>query len=38
VSPIFIKVQPSHFMCEETGGLLPVENSEIWVDQDGGAE
>ena len=38
VSPTFIKVQPSHFMCEETGGLLPVENSEIWVDQDGGAE
>ena len=27
-------VQPSDYMCPESGALLPVENSEIWVDQE----
>jgi len=35
VSPAFIRVLPSDFMCEETGSLMPVENPGIWVDQDG---
>lgn len=36
VSPGFAKVRPSDFMCPETGARLPVENPEVWVDQDGG--
>ena len=31
----FLKVLPSEFMCAQTGGLLPVENPEVWVDQEG---
>ncbi|TPQ51974.1 hypothetical protein C2U72_05600 [Prosthecomicrobium hirschii] len=27
-------VRPTDFMCPETGVLLPVENPEIWVDQE----
>jgi hypothetical protein len=33
VSPAFIKVLPSDFMCEETGSLTPVEDPKIWVDR-----
>jgi hypothetical protein len=29
-----VAVQPSDYMCPESGALLPVENSEIWVDQE----
>ncbi len=36
VSPGFAKVRPTDFMCPETGVRLPVENPEVWVDQDGG--
>ena len=36
VSPGFAKVLPTDFMCPETGVRLPVENPEIWVDQEGG--
>jgi len=36
VSPVFIRVLPSDYMCPQTGALLPVENPEVWVDQDGG--
>jgi len=35
VSPGFVKVLPTDFMCPETGVRLPVENPEVWVDQDG---
>jgi len=34
VSPAFARVLPTDFMCPQTGVLLPVENPEIWVDQD----
>ena len=34
--PVFARVLPTNFMCPQTGALLPVENPEIWVDQDGG--
>jgi len=36
VCPAFIRVLPSDFMCPQSGALLPVENPEVWVDQDGG--
>jgi hypothetical protein len=36
VSPGFAKVLPTDFMCPETGARIPVENPEVWVDQDGG--
>ena len=36
VLPAFARVLPTDFMCPQTGALLPVENPEIWVDQDGG--
>jgi len=32
VSPGFIRVLPSDFMCEETGSLTPVEDPETWVE------
>ena len=32
VSPAFIRVLPSDFMCEETGSLTPVEDPETWVE------
>jgi hypothetical protein len=32
VSPAFIRVLPSDFMCEETGSLSRVEDPEIWVE------
>jgi hypothetical protein len=32
----FARVLPTDFMCPQTGALLPVENPEVWVDQDGG--
>ncbi len=35
VFPAFARVLPSDFMCPQTGALLPVENPEVWVDQDG---
>jgi hypothetical protein len=35
VCPAFIRVLPSDFMCPQSGALLPVENPEVWVDQDG---
>lgn len=31
-----LRVLPTHFMCPQTGALLPVENAGVWVDQDGG--
>jgi hypothetical protein len=34
VAPLFVKVLPSDFMCPETGAILPVENPEVWVDQE----
>jgi hypothetical protein len=37
VLPMFIRVLPSDFMCPQSGALLPVENPEVWVDQDEGA-
>ena len=36
VFPAFARVLPTDFMCSQTGALLPVENPEVWVDQDGG--
>ena len=36
VLPVFATVLPTDFMCPQTGALLPVENPEIWVDQDRG--
>ncbi|MEJ6479675.1 MAG: AAA family ATPase [Octadecabacter sp.] len=33
-----VAVQPSDYMCPESGALLPVENSEIWVDQEEDSE
>jgi hypothetical protein len=36
VFPAFARVLPTEFMCPQTGALLPVENPEVWVDQDGG--
>jgi hypothetical protein len=38
VIPEVVGVFPSDYMCAESGALLPVENPEIWVDQDGGSE
>ncbi len=38
VIPEVVSVLPSDYMCPESGALLPVENPEIWVDQDGGSE
>ena len=38
VIPEVVFVFPSDYMCAESGALLPVENPEIWVDQDGGSE
>jgi len=38
VIPAVVGVFPSDYMCAESGALLPVENPEIWVDQDGGSE
>ncbi|WP_093119115.1 AAA family ATPase [Salinihabitans flavidus] len=35
VSPAFVRVLPSDYMCPQSGALLPVENPEVWVDQDG---
>ena len=35
VFPVFVRVLPSDYMCPQSGALLPVENPEIWVDQDG---
>jgi hypothetical protein len=36
VLPAFARVLPTDFMCPQTGALLPVENPQVWVDQDGG--
>jgi hypothetical protein len=36
VFPAFARVFPTDFMCPQSGALLPVENPEVWVDQDGG--
>jgi AAA domain len=33
-----VTVQPSDYMCPESGALLPVENPEIWVNQEGDSE
>ena len=38
VTPEVISVLPSDYMCPESGALLPVENPEVWVDQDGDSE
>ena len=38
VVPEAITVLPSDYMCPESGALLPVENPEIWVDQEGDSE
>ncbi|SNR45464.1 AAA family ATPase [Puniceibacterium sediminis] len=38
VVPEVVGVFPTDYMCAESGALLPVENPEIWVDQDGGSE
>ncbi|MHA0899388.1 MAG: hypothetical protein C6D10_04115 [Candidatus Liberibacter solanacearum] len=27
-----IKVLPTHYKCEETGAILPVENTNVWVE------
>lgn len=35
VCPAFIQVLPSDYMCPQTGAILPVENPEVWVAQDG---
>lgn len=38
IVPRLLRVLPSDFMCPHTGAVLPVENPEIWVDQDGAEE
>ena len=35
VCPAFIRVLPSDYMCPQSGAILPVENPDVWVDQDG---
>jgi hypothetical protein len=35
VCPAFIRVQPSDYMCPQSGAILPVKNPDVWVDQDG---
>ena len=34
VEPAVVKVVPTHFMCPQTGAVLPVENPDVWVDQE----
>lgn len=34
IEPDMLSVQPTDFMCPQTGVLLPVENPEVWVDQE----
>ena len=35
IVPLLKRVLPSDFMCPETGAMLPVENPEVWIDEDG---
>jgi hypothetical protein len=34
IEPDMLLVQPTDFMCPQTGVLLPVENPDVWVDQE----
>ena len=34
VTPVILSVRPTDFMCPQTGALLPVENPDVWVDQE----
>ena len=35
VIPVFVRILPTGYMCAQSGALLPVENPEVWVDQEG---
>ena len=35
VLPVFVRILPTGYMCAQSGALLPVENPEVWVDQEG---
>ena len=34
VTPMVLRVRPTDFMCPQTGALLPIENPDVWVDQE----
>ncbi|MEC3862366.1 AAA family ATPase [Mesobacterium sp. TK19101] len=36
VTPVHVRVFPSHYKCPQTGAVLPVENPAVWVYPEGG--
>ncbi len=36
VTPVHVRVLPSHYKCPQTGAVLPVENPSVWVYPEGG--